>query len=1132
MHGVVSYLRWMRNIPRRSNRLNNMNNSKADHPLLKNGNELEIVQNDQWNTELFETIKAGNAFKMATMFQMADKLDCLQDYRGRKLLHFATESDIASVIDMVLTYCPDLNVTDIDGNTALHVAVMAEKSNSIQHLIQKGAETNILNSKCYGPLHLAVVLNRPLIVANLLAPKQVDGCAVGAQGRTALHFACIHDYYECVNVLFMGVFINFTSCQLDVAFPYVRTADKYGITKRRLMNVHDAEGNTPLHAAIHGGNVKAIEICLKNGACICQQQHDKSTPLHLACSRGSLEIVRILLHEQNQMVLSKCLSLEDAQHRTPLHMAAMFNHPDLVKYLVAEGGDLEHYDIEERTPLLLAAVHQAWDSVILLMQLGAKITVTEINNRNIFHLMILNKGCVNYFKSKIIAQNATVQKLLNDKDNEGCSPIHLATRSGRMKCIECLILQGVDINCKNKEDQSPLHFAAKYGRLNTVRQLINSDKHMFLINDTDKNGNTPLHLASENGHVKVISLLLSKGAIIARNHRQQTALHRAAINGYTYSAKVLLRVHGFLLDKQDKDGNTALHYAVQHEKVNVVDLLLHLKCSILKNQKELNPIDFAIQNKNVKAMRAMVTHPSRKQDIMQTEIKNYDNVYHALIASMPCVMKTVLDLSITKSEGLRIDSVNFSIKYNFECLENKCLSQGGEPLPILNVSTVCPQPVANDFTTRMSYGMASTLLGLLVYLIFLITLTMFILNVTDVPLFDQVKNVTPPMKWKYFADPVNYIEVTLYTLTPIVLMSADDYQKGDTQLFLAVSSIAIFIAWFISLLYLQRILAMMLGELDFVGSFIKPYIAAESNNVVQVKLAMAFFVLFGILVPCLLVNLLIGLAVGDIETVRKNALLKALAMQVEIHTDLEQRLPKRLLNKVHKKELEVYPNISCEKNKQIKSVAKVVALMMANSIFENNEDDRKGEHYSVAVQIQLEKQKANQDVIEGDDYELAGLTCVGVGAWLVRDSDFADIAGNIKDGDIFTGAYVLIGVGGTVFIVAMIGCCGAFIESKCMILTPYVFLENILSQEVLDYRTNEDSRTFLDTIQEKMRCCGVNSYSDYLNANTTEPRSCSDVDTHATYKTGCAAKIWPFISQLFVILGGIASGVGIFQVSH
>ncbi|KAG1682527.1 Transient receptor potential cation channel subfamily A member 1 [Nymphon striatum] len=1077
MHGVVSYLRWMRNIPRRSNRLNNMNNSKADHPLLKNGNELEIVQNDQWNTELFETIKAGNAFKMATMFQMADKLDCLQDYRGRKLLHFATESDIASVIDMVLTYCPDLNVTDIDGNTALHVAVMAEKSNSIQHLIQKGAETNILNSKCYGPLHLAVVLNRPLIVANLLAPKQVDGCAVGAQGRTALHFACIHDYYECVNVL-------------------------------------------------------AIEICLKNGACICQQQHDKSTPLHLACSRGSLEIVRILLHEQNQMVLSKCLSLEDAQHRTPLHMAAMFNHPDLVKYLVAEGGDLEHYDIEERTPLLLAAVHQAWDSVILLMQLGAKITVTEINNRNIFHLMILNKGCVNYFKSKIIAQNATVQKLLNDKDNEGCSPIHLATRSGRMKCIECLILQGVDINCKNKEDQSPLHFAAKYGRLNTVRQLINSDKHMFLINDTDKNGNTPLHLASENGHVKVISLLLSKGAIIARNHRQQTALHRAAINGYTYSAKVLLRVHGFLLDKQDKDGNTALHYAVQHEKVNVVDLLLHLKCSILKNQKELNPIDFAIQNKNVKAMRAMVTHPSRKQDIMQTEIKNYDNVYHALIASMPCVMKTVLDLSITKSEGLRIDSVNFSIKYNFECLENKCLSQGGEPLPILNVSTVCPQPVANDFTTRMSYGMASTLLGLLVYLIFLITLTMFILNVTDVPLFDQVKNVTPPMKWKYFADPVNYIEVTLYTLTPIVLMSADDYQKGDTQLFLAVSSIAIFIAWFISLLYLQRILAMMLGELDFVGSFIKPYIAAESNNVVQVKLAMAFFVLFGILVPCLLVNLLIGLAVGDIETVRKNALLKALAMQVEIHTDLEQRLPKRLLNKVHKKELEVYPNISCEKNKQIKSVAKVVALMMANSIFENNEDDRKGEHYSVAVQIQLEKQKANQDVIEGDDYELAGLTCVGVGAWLVRDSDFADIAGNIKDGDIFTGAYVLIGVGGTVFIVAMIGCCGAFIESKCMILTPYVFLENILSQEVLDYRTNEDSRTFLDTIQEKMRCCGVNSYSDYLNANTTEPRSCSDVDTHATYKTGCAAKIWPFISQLFVILGGIASGVGIFQVSH
>lgn len=37
-----------------------------------------------------------------------------------------------------------------------------------------------------------------------------------------------------------------------------------------------------------------------------------------------------------------------------------------------------------------------------------------------------------------------------------------------------------------------------------------------------------------------------------------------------------------------------------------------------------------------------------------------------------------------------------------------------------------------------------------------------------------------------------------------------------------------------------------------------------------------------ILMPILLMNLLIGLAVGDIESVKRNAQLKRLAMQVKI----------------------------------------------------------------------------------------------------------------------------------------------------------------------------------------------------------------------------------------------------------
>lgn len=63
-----------------------------------------------------------------------------------------------------------------------------------------------------------------------------------------------------------------------------------------------------------------------------------------------------------------------------------------------------------------------------------------------------------------------------------------------------------------------------------------------------------------------------------------------------------------------------------------------------------------------------------------------------------------------------------------------------------------------------------------------------------------------------------------------------------------------------------------------------------------------------ILMPILLMNLLIGLAVGDIESVRRNAQLKRLAMQVVLHTELERKLPQIWLEKINKNELIEYPN--------------------------------------------------------------------------------------------------------------------------------------------------------------------------------------------------------------------------------
>lgn len=115
---------------------------------------------------------------------------------------------------------------------------------------------------------------------------------------------------------------------------------------------------------------------------------------------------------------------------------------------------------------------------------------------------------------------------------------------------------------------------------------------------------------------------------------------------------------------------------------------------------------------------------------------------------------------------------------------------------------------------------------------------------------------------------------------------------------------------------LLRIFSMMLGEVDFLGSYVQPFFLVHDAEPRWLPMPLPTFLVlavFMVIMPILLMNLLIGLAVGDIESVRRNAQLKRLAMQVVLHTELERKLPRFMLEKVDKMELIEYPNNECNR---------------------------------------------------------------------------------------------------------------------------------------------------------------------------------------------------------------------------
>ena len=62
---------------------------------------------------------------------------------------------------------------------------------------------------------------------------------------------------------------------------------------------------------------------------------------------------------------------------TPLHLAALYGQPKVMRLLVEAGANVDAYDSEGNTPLLLAAEQRRTDVVMELIRLGADVNKTK-----------------------------------------------------------------------------------------------------------------------------------------------------------------------------------------------------------------------------------------------------------------------------------------------------------------------------------------------------------------------------------------------------------------------------------------------------------------------------------------------------------------------------------------------------------------------------------------------------------------------------------------------------------------------------------------------------------------------------------------------------------------------------------
>ncbi|CAG0880349.1 unnamed protein product [Darwinula stevensoni] len=163
------------------------------------------------------------------------------------------------------------------------------------------------------------------------------------------------------------------------------------------------------------------------------------------------------------------------------------------------------------------------------------------------------------------------------------------------------------------------------------------------------------------------------------------------------------------------------------------------------------------------------------------------------------------------------------------------------------------------------------------------------------------------------------------------------------------------------------------------------------------------------------------------------------------------------------------------------------------------------------------------------------------------------------------GSYGLIAIGAFITIISFLGCCGACLESRVLLLIAEHQLQLFLLNTLHKYptpTTKNDVTVAWDRLMVDLNCCGVFNYTDFRRENPTtwttgqagstqtsnalplgccvmkdkgkmipESTSCPDnPGTGSFYQDGCLMKMREWLDRNSIIIGGVGAAIAIFQI--
>ncbi len=372
-----------------------------------------------------------------------------------------------------------VNVADATGSTALSYAAQTGSVESLQVLLDAGADVN--TSDCWGKTPLIHAVQRPDNEESikLLLSAGADVNVADKGGMTALQHAVKGNQCELVGIL---------------------------ITAGADVNCNNPSGMTPLMLMSQAGNADFVKLLINAGAdvntAICRT---KKTALMLA-AEGE--------HKHCQELLLKAgadVNAGDKEGTTVLQLEVQrlvstgANTPKdfkLLRRLVKAGADVNKGDRDGLTPLMLIQ-----DNECLLEHLVAAGADVNIQSKLGFDaLWLASRDKHHAIVEKLIALGADVNATNHREDR----PLIRAVINNDHVLLDTLTAAGADVNKPGRKGRTPLLIAVQNGKSKkVVRRLLKAGADANVANEL---GQTPLLMMVLNGTLDYLKQLVKAGA--------------------------------------------------------------------------------------------------------------------------------------------------------------------------------------------------------------------------------------------------------------------------------------------------------------------------------------------------------------------------------------------------------------------------------------------------------------------------------------------------------------------------------------------------------------------------------------------------------------------------------------------